>query len=446
MRKLLICSRSHDPHGGADRIIADLCRELPRRDWQVTLGLAQGARFNDAERYRAALGADLPVLAIDGRLGTRRARVEALRRAIRAVEPDVVLSMRVFDAYEAVALEKRRSARGPRLAIGVRSFEPAYLADLALYRDWVDLCVTSGALLAALAIDPCGIGRERVESIGGGVRPPLAPPAARTGARPVRLVYVGRLDPEQKRVLDLVPFLDELDRRAVAYELDVAGEGPAEQELRSRLAPRVEAGQVRFHGWVDRERLYRTLYPRADCFVHFAAWEGMTIAPREAMAHGVVPVISRFRGQQLEGQFVDGRTALTFPVGDVPAAAAAVQRLVVDPGLLTQLSRAAMQSQTGRYSFDGSIDAWAAAFERCLELPVRLGRLPRVRDRNDGRLARWVVPAALQDRVRALLRRKVVHSSPGSEWPTSSGQLDDAGRRWWEQHASGAEAGAGPAS
>jgi glycosyltransferase involved in cell wall biosynthesis len=427
--RLLICSRSHAPHGGADRIIADLCRELPRRGWGVTLGLTQGERFNDVGRYVEVLGDDLPVRVIDGRRGTRAARIRALRQVIRDEAPDVVLSMRVFDAYEAVGLEKESGRVAPRLAVGVRSFEAPYFADLSLYRDGVDLCVTSGELIAAAAIRHCGMDAQRVVSIGGGVHGPLEPVIPRRPRRPLRLLYAGRLDNEQKRIFDMPPFLDRLEARGIDFTIDIAGAGPAEPELRSLLSAREAAGSVTFHGWLERQELYRRLYPKVDCFVHFAGWEGMTIAPREAMAHGVVPVITRFSGIRLEGQFRDNETALTFPVGDVDAAAACVGRLLAEPGLLERLSAEASGSQAGRYSFEGSMNAWAEALNRCMTQPMLGGRLPMIRDRSDGRLARLGIPNAAQEWLRSLAGRKVRHASPGSEWPTSSGTLGEDTRQ-----------------
>ena len=281
----------------------------------MTLGLTQGERFNDVGRYVEVMGADLPVRSIDGRKGTRPARIAALRALVREEAPDVVLSMRVFDAYEAVALEKA-AGREVRLAVGVRSFEPHYLADLSLYRDCVDLCVTSGELIARLAVEHCGLAAARVASIGGGVHAPLVDSADRQPSQPLELLYAGRLDGEQKRLFDLPPFLEALEAQGIEYRMHVAGIGPAESRLRELLASRVAQGSVVFHGWVSRDDLYRLHFPRVHCFVHFAGWEGMTIAPREAMAHGAVPVISRFPGWRIEGQFRDGETALTFPVGD----------------------------------------------------------------------------------------------------------------------------------
>jgi glycosyltransferase involved in cell wall biosynthesis len=337
--------------------------------------------------------------------------------------------MRVFDVYEAVGLEKATTGGGPRLAVGIRSFEAPYFADLALYRDSVDLCVSSGELIAAAAIHYCHMEADRVVSVGGGVHPPKLPLQQRPIEVPIRLLYAGRLDGEQKRMFDLPPLLDKLEALGIAFSMDIAGIGPAEAELRSRLAARVRDGSVRFLGWMQRDALYERIYPKAHCFLHFAAWEGMTIAPREAMAHGVVPVITQFSGLRAEGQFRDGENALTYPVGDTDAAAYCIRRLVQEPQLFERLSAAAQASQGGRYSFQGSMDAWSEAFERCLEQPVKMGSLPRIPTRTSGRLARLGLPIGAQDFMRALLGRRQQHSSPGSEWPTSSGLLAEDTRQ-----------------
>jgi glycosyltransferase involved in cell wall biosynthesis len=363
-----------------------------------------------------------------------------LRRLIRDEQPDVVLSMRVFDAYEAVALEKRSDGQGPRLAVGIRGFEAPYLADLARYRDSVDLCVTSGDLLARIATGYCGVEADRVVSIGGGVLAPRVPRSARGGG-PLRLLYAGRLEEAQKRISDLPRLLEELDRGGVPVAVDIAGTGPAEASLREQLAARIAQGQVRMHGWLERDELYARLYPAADVFLHFAAWEGMTIAPREAMAHGVVPVITRFAGQQTEGQFRDGENALVFAIGAVADAAECIRRLAQEPGLHERLSTGASASQRGKYEFEGSMDAWAEAFGRCLLQPSKRGALPRIPDRRKGRLARLGLPAAVESGVRSLLRRPVQHQSPGSEWPTSSGLTTDLERSEIARFAEQLEAG-----
>jgi glycosyltransferase involved in cell wall biosynthesis len=419
MKKVLICSPSHAVYGGVETIVADLCRHLPTFGWQAILGLGKGGRFNDVERYRKAYP-DLPALDIDGVRGTRQARWEGLREAIRAVRPDVVLIARVFDAYPVVsALKQRRGA--PRLAVTIQAYEPHYLIDAWLYRQHIDLCVTSGEMLRKAVVGWSGLPEERVFNIPGGVRSPSVPVFSRSPGDVLRLGYVGRLDSWQKRIRDLIVLLELLEGSAFPYRLDVVGTGPVEAELRSRLSRLVNAGRVSFHGWLPRETLYQNIYPVLDCLVHFAHTEGVTIAPREAMTHGVVPVISRFVGLSVERHFFHEVNALTFPVGDVAAAAACVRRLFTEPRLLRRLSENAMQSQSGRYSFEGATSAWAEALDRCLVEPTRTGKLPKVPFPPDGRLTRLGVSPWMAQRVRDLLGRRHRHTDPGSEWPTGSG-------------------------
>jgi glycosyltransferase involved in cell wall biosynthesis len=421
VKKLLICSPSHAVHGGVETIIADLCRHLPGSGWDAVLGLGRGSRFNDVARYREAYP-DLPVIEIDGVGGTRQARQEGLRRAIRAFGPDIVLVARVFDAYPVVATLKG-SVNAPRLAVTIQVYEPHYLFDARSYKDQIDLCVTSGALVSRAAIEWAGLPEERVVSIPGGVRRPEVAVAPRNPRALLRLGYVGRLDAGQKRIRDLIGFLQILEREDLPYHMDVVGTGPSEAELRDRLAELVNTGRVAFHGWLNREALYHRVYPQLDCLVHFAETEGVTIAPREAMAHGAVPVISRFVGLAVERQFVHELNALTFPVGDVATAVACVRRLFAERGLLHRLSANAMRSQGGMYSFEGATSAWVEALDRCLAQPLRTGKLPRASFAADGRLARLGVPPWLAQRIRDFLGRRHEHADPGSEWPTGSGLL-----------------------
>lgn len=421
MKSVMICSPSNALRGGVESIINDLCRHLPSRGWTPLLALARGARFNNVERYRE-VNPGLPIVELDGTRGTRQARIESLTGLIRRVRPDVVLNARIYDSYAAMAQLKRQGP-APRFITTIRAYEVDYFHDARVYHAIVDLCLVSGNMVAAAAARFTGIAPERLISIPGGVHAPLEPPLPRQTPGAIRLGYVARLEQEQKRVFDLVTTLESLERLGVRFTLAVAGAGPQEEELKSRLGRYLDSGVATWHGWVSRERLYEEVYPRLDCLLHFAQVEGVTISPREAMAHGVVPVISEFPGLRCERQFLNDVNSLTFPVGETAAAAEHVLRLATAPGLITRLSAAAIRSQTGIYGFEGNLDAWAAALDRSLELPPMTGPVPRV-DRSDrGRLARLGISPWLAQRIRDLAGRRPVSDDPGSEWPTSTRQI-----------------------
>ncbi len=421
MKSVMICSPSSALHGGVESIVNDLCRYLPSRGWNPVLALAKGARFNDVERYRQT-HPGLPIIELDGTRGTRQARIESLIRQIRRVRPDVVMNARIYDSYAAMAQFKQK-AGSPRFITTIRAYEADYFHDAWVHRNIVDLCLVSGNMVAAAAPRFTGIAPERIISIPGGVHKPLLPALPRTLRSPIRLGYVARINQEQKRSLDLLPTLERLERLGISFTLAIAGSGPQEEELKSSLHRFIRSGQVTWYGWVSRERLYEELYPEMDCLLHFAQVEGVTISPREAMAHGVVPVISRFAGLKCEGQFLHEKNSLTFPVGDTEGAAEHLRRLVQEPGLLTRLSAEAIRSQSGVYGFEGNLDAWAAAFDRSLELPPLTGPVPGGDRADKGRLARLGLSPWLAQRLRDLTGRRPLYDDPGSEWPTSTRQI-----------------------
>jgi glycosyltransferase involved in cell wall biosynthesis len=405
--RLFVCTPTHYLQGGVERILESLATHLPAHGFDVVFGFAKGARFHDPERFRAAF----PVMRgvdVDGTSGTAYGRRRALRRAILDVDPDVVLIARMFDAYPVCAELKARGHR-LRLAVTIQAYEDDFFYDLARWREFVDVCVTSGERIASTVRMLTDV---PVMSIPGGVAPARRFRVAHDG--PLRIGYVGRVVQLQKRILDLPLLARELQRRGVPFKCVVAGDGTELSALREQLP------DAQYLGWLSTDELYARVYPELDVLVHFAEWEGMTIAPREAMAHGVVPVVSRFIGAE---DFVEEVNSLTFPVGDVRAAADAIERLHRDRALLERLSHEARSSQTGIRSEIGAIEAWASAFREAVARPARVGASLPEAPRDHGLLSRAGVPDALAELVRRV--RKRGHGEAGSEWPHWSGVRDE---------------------
>jgi hypothetical protein len=219
----------------------------------------------------------------------------------------------------------------------------------------------------------------------------------------------------------MVPFLEEMDRSLIPYCLDIVGTGEAEIELRTTLAVRATSGRVRFHGWQEGDALYDRFFPNADFFVHFAVTEGIPTAPREAMAHGVIPVLAAYEGIYAENHFRHGDNALVFPVGQPRLAAGRIVAACRMPGEMARLSGNAMRSQAGPWLFDGVMDTWAAFFDGLMEKECKREFHNDIRFPSASRLDRLVRSPWLGERIRRMLGRSFVHSDPGSEWPVSSG-------------------------
>src|SRR5437764_3731995 len=171
MKNVLIVTPSAYLRGGVERIIHDLCTELPHLGWCSELGLAAGERFHKVSRYKTAYP-EVTVHPILPRFPTRRARVEAIVSVVRSVTPDIVVAARIADVYEAIARLKL-SGDAPRLGVMVRGLEVQYVHDVSAYRDFIDACFVDGRLLERACIELAGMDSNRVFNLPGGVRAPV---------------------------------------------------------------------------------------------------------------------------------------------------------------------------------------------------------------------------------------------------------------------------------
>jgi glycosyltransferase involved in cell wall biosynthesis len=319
------------------------------------------------------------------------------------------------DANEA-AIRCKLLGQDVRLASCAQGNLPPMLADLRCYRDWLDRVVCPGKLTQRFLVDWAGFDARRVRNIPNGADvPTVAGRVAREG--PIRLGFVGRLTPGDKRAMDLVPLCAALESEHVDFTLDIAGDGPCRAELEAALG---STPRVRFLGPVPHERLYRDVYPRLDALVLTSASEAFGIVLVEAMMHGVVPVTSRYHGFHSEGLVIDGSNGLSFPVGDMVVAAACLRRLADDGALLARMS-VESQARSAAYSWQRCLEGWRDEFTQLAsEAPLLSSGIPAaaVSDRP-GRLESLGLPPGLVDSVRRL-RRAVLGpavQAGGEEWP-----------------------------
>lgn len=412
-RRLAIITPGGSTRGGADSIIRDLTEHLPSLGWSVTVGLAIGTRFNLPEAAEKLFG-KVECHRIEPKRPTRTSRISSIRRYLEEVQPDIALAWRVGETIPAIA-ELKSEGVAIRLGVGVRGLEPAYYNDVLLCHDIIDGCFASGELARRLCVSLAGMEDRRSFNLPGGVTRPVRQRILREPGAPLRLGYVGRLAQTDKNILDLLSLAERLIEFGVNFRIDVAGSGPDEPELVGGLKKLLSADQFAMHGWCDLAELYNRIYPNLDVILNFSAREGATISPREGAAHGVVPVVSRFPGIELERLYVHGSNALVFGAGDVETAAKQIHRLGESPQLYELLSEGARASQAGKYSLEGNMAAWRDAFETLVVLPRK--HCYRLAVEPEGRAERWGVPESIAHALRSALGRVPGPLDPGAEWP-----------------------------
>ncbi len=240
--------------------------------------------------FRAA---DLPPMGTTGGdlapyLPHYRSAVEAL--ASDAGRPCVLVPTRHGDCFGACAQLTREAPVSVRM-IGWQHLDSSYEnAVIARYEPVCAKLAGVSAHIASLLARRYPRRRADVLAVPNGVASPDEPPRRKPlDGRPLRLIYTGRLEHEQKRVLALVGMSNELDRRGVAHRLVLVGDGPALGRLEA-LSEDSESIRV-VPGVPPRGIAFRL--DQADVFVLASRREGMSVSLLEAMARGCAPVITK---------------------------------------------------------------------------------------------------------------------------------------------------------
>jgi FkbM family methyltransferase len=105
----------------------------------------------------------------------------------------------------------------------------------------------------------------------------------------LRLVYLGRLQQEQKRICDVARAMCRAVRELPGVEADIFGHGPDQPAVERILASEGAGLPVRLCGRIDPEDVLKTLASR-HALVLLSDYEGTPVAVMEAMAAGVVPI------------------------------------------------------------------------------------------------------------------------------------------------------------
>lgn len=223
------------------------------------------------------------------------------------------------------------------------------------------ICLVLGERDRSFVIESLAVPAERVVVRPNAVPDPGPPPARDLRTGPIRLLFLGHLS-ERKGVPELLEALARPELRARDWRLTLAGGGEVARfralALRLGLADRCA-----FAGWVGHEQAY-DLLRAADIFLLPSHAEGQAMALLEAMAHGLA-IVTTPVGAHREA-VAHETEALFVPPGDLAALAAAITRLIDEPGLRTRLGAAARTRWRACFAIEAYARELAGLYRRAL--------------------------------------------------------------------------------
>ena len=252
-----------------------------------------------------------------------------------------------------------RNAGIPTIGI-LRSDEPFYYGIIDRFvagkkQDRLSAVVGVSQLLSDLVTEK-GRGEVISRTIPSGT--PIPDRRAAAPEQILKLVYVGRLDVEQKRIIDTVKALIRVVTEVPNVTVTLFGDGSDRSEVERLIRP--HSANILLAGNVRSAELTERLL-ESHVIVLLSEYEGTPTAVMEAMACGVVPVCSRIRSGVPE-LVLDQETGLL--VGDRDNEfVTAITRIRTESGLWEKLSNGARSRAEAHFSTEICASRWTELIE-----------------------------------------------------------------------------------
>ncbi len=193
-------------------------------------------------------------------------------------------------------------------------------------------CVVLGTAARRFVIEELGVAQERVDIVINGVPEPTHARRIAADGGVQRVLFLGNLS-ERKGVSDLLQALALPGLDTARLEVTIAGGGDVQAYEGKARALGID-GFVHFAGWSDQQQVAR-LMARTDVLVLPSYDEGLPLVILEALANGVAVVCTPVG--EIPSVLEDGVNACFVQPGDVAGIAAALQRVLQQPGLRASL-------------------------------------------------------------------------------------------------------------
>ena len=167
--------------------------------------------------------------------------------------------------------------------------------------------------------------------------------------------YAGRVTVVQKRADLLLEVSRRLYAQGIKCVLEIAGTGDYLQTIKEQIEKENLDEQIKLLGYIPNEKI-NNFWERQDIVISCSDYEGRSIAQAEAMAAGVVPVITDTSGA--EDYVQDGYNGYIVPVGDTEQMVDRIKFLEKNRDLLKMMGERSHQKMWNHYTENDLMSMW----------------------------------------------------------------------------------------
>jgi len=337
--------------GGSTTFLINFAGELVRRGVPVEVMSFERENPMSVDFQRRKV----PVLCLDQRRMIFEDRLQIILQNLARFQPTVVISTLGPVSYEVL----RYLPSGVfRIGMG-QSHDPIVYKLMPHYAPWVDLTAMVSQTMKEKVASMPEFARVPGVCLPYGV--PMCPEAelpVRDFTRPLRILYLGRLAQEQKRVRLFPEILRQVSENGMPFLWTIAGEGEERGFLEMNMKTGSPDQTVSFAGSVSYAEVPAML-KQHDVYLLASDYEGLPLSLLEAMGHGLVPVVSDLESGIRD--VVNKTAGLLVPVDDVAGYARAIIHLHEHREELAVKSAAARARVQQEFSVGAMTDRWLAA-------------------------------------------------------------------------------------
>jgi glycosyltransferase involved in cell wall biosynthesis len=277
-------------------------------------------------------------------------RVSEMLEFCRRIQPQAIVAAlggSAFDFFRFVPTGCFRVAM-------IQSDDPNVYEQVIRYSPWIDV-------VAGVSKEICRKAKEFLGSTDIAVSyQPYGVPMPKTPSVPIRsknlrVLYLGRLYEEQKRVSLMERTIRATLKSKFDIQWTIAGDGSELHRLRKNFANHKK--QVSFLGEITYDHV-QDIFTNNDVYFLCSDYEGLPLSMLEAMGAGLVPVVSDLPSGISE--VVNSQNGMRIPVESESGYLDALLSLAANRGLLDAMSVESIAAVRTNFSIEAMTDRWLA--------------------------------------------------------------------------------------
>lgn len=339
--------------GGVESWSIDMAKKIKTRGWKST--------FLVTAEKEEILSIDMDVLKIPYSNGNLKNAINyCVSEILKYKHVNIICNFAGFNIICACLAKKIAPERIAIIAV-VHSDDNAYYESYMKLSSYIDFCLVISSRIGEKVITK-GFSREKVKLLNWEVFcPDINTKRYSFSREPLKIGYAGRLEIEAKRIDLLIELAKKMNRLGIDFFLEIAGIGVYENQIKEQIQRENLSAKIKMLGYVSKKDISE-FWMRQDIMLSCSDYEGHSISQVEAMAAGVVPIVTDVSGAR--DDINDGVNGFIVPVGNIDAMITKITYLNTNKELLKYMGNEANKTIVERQKNLNQIDFFESLLKR----------------------------------------------------------------------------------